>query len=300
MEPNEKNIKTQHGNKQPGNGNNRLPLIIGAVAVLLVILGVWVARSFFNQESTDDAFIDGHVILISPKVSGQIAKVYVADNQEVRAGEPLFDIDERDYAVRLELAQADVKGAVAELSQASQDATRYKDLRSTGDISQQEFDRAVLRLQTAQAKLDGAKARLEQAELDLSYTKVKAPEAGQVARKAVEPGAYVQEGQVLLAMVTPERWVTANMKETQMTHIQPGMPVTIAVDAYPGKVFHGHVDSIQQGTGSRFSLLPAENATGNFIKVVQRVPVKIVFDDQPDPDEPLALGLSVVPTIKLK
>jgi membrane fusion protein (multidrug efflux system) len=212
----------------------------------------------------------------------------------------LFDIDERDYAVRLELAQADVKGAVAELSQASQDATRYKDLRSTGDISQQEFDRAVLRLQTAQAKLDGAKARLEQAELDLSYTKVKAPEAGQVARKAVEPGAYVQEGQVLLAMVTPERWVTANMKETQMTHIQPGMPVTIAVDAYPGKVFHGHVDSIQQGTGSRFSLLPAENATGNFIKVVQRVPVKIVFDDQPDPDEPLALGLSVVPTIKLK
>jgi membrane fusion protein (multidrug efflux system) len=300
MEKKANSHKAQSGHDKLWNGDHRIVIILGVAAVLLVVLGMWVARSFFNQESTDDAFIDGHVILISPKVSGHVAKVDVTDNQEVKSGELLFAIDERDYAVRLDLAQADVKGAVAELSQASQDAARYKDLRVKGDISQQEFDRAVLRLQTAQSKLDGDKARLQQAELNISYTQVKAPEAGQVARKAVEPGAFVQEGQVLLAIVTPERWVTANMKETQMTHIRPGLKVTIEVDAYPGKIFHGHVDSIQQGTGSRFSLLPAENATGNFIKVVQRVPVKIVFDGQPDLDEPLPLGMSVLPTIKLK
>ena len=110
---------------------------------------------------------------------------------------------------------------------------------------------------------------------------------------------FVEEGQALLAIVLPERWVIANLKETQMTHIRPGLKVTIRVDAYPGVVFHGHVDSIQQGTGSRFSLLPAENATGNYIKVVQRVPVKIVFDGPLDPQKPLELGMSVVPTIDL-
>ena len=110
---------------------------------------------------------------------------------------------------------------------------------------------------------------------------------------------FVEEGQALLAIVLPQRWVIANLKETQMTHIHPGLKVTIRVDAYPGVVFHGHVDSIQQGTGSRFSLLPAENATGNFIKVVQRVPVKIVFDGPLDPQKPLELGMSVVPTIDL-
>lgn len=286
--------------EKEGKGGLRLPVMIGAAVILFVLLGWWIAAGLMGKESTDDAFIDGHVIQISPRVSGHVAQVQVKDNQVVAAGAPLFDIDDRDYAVRLDLAQAEVKGATAELSQAGQDAVRYKELRSKGDISQQEYDRAVLRLQTARARMDGAKARLRQAELELSYTRVSSPVAGQVARKGVEPGAYVQAGQVLLAVVTPERWVTANMKETQMTHIRPGLMVSIEVDSYPGKIFKGHVDSIQQGTGARFSLLPAENATGNFIKVVQRVPVKIVFDDQPDTAEPLPLGMSVVPTIKLK
>jgi membrane fusion protein (multidrug efflux system) len=116
----------------------------------------------------------------------------------------------------------------------------------------------------------------------------------------VEEGAYVQVGQILLSIVPEEVWVTANFKETQITHIRPGQPVRIKVDTYPGKVFHGHVDSIQAGTGERFSLMPPENATGNYVKVVQRVPVKIVFDDANDPDFLLAPGMSVVPAVLVK
>ena len=272
------------------------------VVALLLVVGVvgWGAAHLFNFESTDDAFVDGHVVAISPKVSGHIVQVSVVDNQSVKVGDPLFAIDDRDYAVRVDLAKAEVKAAKAELEQARQDVARYQALQATGDISQQQYDKAVLRSHTAEAQLDGAEARRKQAELNLSYTQVVATEAGQVTRKIVEPGAFVQAGQVLLAIVPPQRWVTANLKETQLTHIQPGQKVAIEVDAYPGKIIRGHVDSIQQGTGARFSLLPAENATGNYIKVVQRIPVKIVFDEPLDPAEPLALGMSVVPKISLK
>ena len=251
----------------------RSRLLLGAVVlgacVLCYVAFSWAAR----HESTDDAFIDGHVVTISPKVSGHITKVYVTDNQMVKSGELLFEIDSRDYLVREELAKADLKAALAELKQADQDATRYRELLAKKDISEQQYEKAALRAQTAQAQLDSAKAHFDQAELNLSYTKVQAPEDGQIAKKAVEPGAFVQEGQAVLALVPQERWVTANFKETQLTHIHPGEKVSISVDAYPGKVLRGHVDSIQHGTGSRFSLLPAENATGNYIKVTQRVPV---------------------------
>ena len=168
------------------------------------------------------------------------------------------------------------------------------------DISQQQYDKALLRWNTDKAKVAAAQARRAQARLNLSYTKIAAPANGAVTKKNVEPGMFVEQGQALLAITLPQRWVIANLKETQMTHIRPGLKVSIRVDAYPGVVFHGHIDSIQQGTGSRFSLLPAENATGNYIKVVQRVPVKIVFDGNLDPQKPLELGMSVVPTIELK
>ena len=127
-----------------------------------------------------------------------------------------------------------------------------------------------------------ADARLRQAELNLSYTKVTAPEDGRVTRRVVEQGAYIQPGQALMAIVPRRYWVIANFKETQLTHMRAGQPVEIKVDAYPGFKFKGHVDSIQTGAGARFSLFPPENATGNYIKVVQRVPVKIVLDDCPD------------------
>ena len=177
---------------------------------------------------------------------------------------------------------------------------RYKKLTLNDEISKQDMEHVIVKAHVANAEALAAKAALEQAKLDLSYTKIYAPAKGRVTQKALEEGAFVQIGQTILTVVTPERWVIANLKETDLKNIAPGQPVTIAVDAYPGKIFKGHVDSVQRGTGSRFSLLPAENATGNYIKIVQRVPVKIVFDEEPDAGHPLALGMSVIPVIKTK
>jgi membrane fusion protein, multidrug efflux system len=145
-----------------------------------------------------------------------------------------------------------------------------------------------------------ARARLATAQLDLAWTKVRAPQAGWVTRRMVEQGNYVQPGQAILALVTPEVWVSANFKETALDRIRPGQKVRIHVDAYPELRLRGHVDSIQRGTGSRFSAFPAENATGNFVKIVQRVPVKIDIDAGLDPNHPLPLGLSVEPTIRVR
>jgi membrane fusion protein (multidrug efflux system) len=154
--------------------------------------------------------------------------------------------------------------------------------------------------QTASASLEQLQAAVAQAELELSYTKLYAPDDGRVTNKSVEEGALVQSGQPLMAIVPGDVWVTANFKENQIGNMRPGQPVEILVDAYPDKTFKGHVDSIQAGTGARFSLLPPENATGNYVKVVQRVPVKIVFDEPPDPQHMLAPGMSVEPEVKVR
>lgn len=273
--------------------------IIAAVSVALALVIGFCLWYLFTHESTDDAFIEGDLTVISPKVPGHIENVYINDNQIVKAQQLLCDIEGWDYQNSLNLAMAELKAAVAEAQQAGQDYQRYQKLLATKDISQQQFDKAILRWKTSKAQLEAARARLDQAELNLSYTKIIAPADGVVTKKAVEPGMFVQQGQALMALVLPQRWVIANFKETQMTHIRPGLRATIRVDAYPGVIFHGHVDSVQPGTGSRFSLLPAENATGNYIKVVQRVPVKIVFDDASKPHRPLDLGMSVVPTVDL-
>src|SRR5262249_39316083 len=152
---------------------------------------------------------------------------------------------------------------------------------------------------TAEANIGQNKAAVRQADLNLSYTKVTAPEAGRVTRRVVERGNYIQPGQSLLAIVPKNIWVIANYKETQLTHMRPGQPVTVEVDAYPQFKFKGHVDSIQHGAGARFSLFPPENATGNYIKVVQRVPVKIVLDDASQSDLALGPGMSVVPKVRV-
>ncbi len=250
--------------------------------------------------STDDAFIEGHVSPISPKVSAHVLKVLVNDNQTVTAGDLLIELDPNDYVVRNEMAKADLKAAQAEEEQAKKDVERYKKLDANDEISKQQFDRALLKAHTTEAQVAAAKARVEQTNLEVSYTKIFAPVSGQVTRKSVELGALVQPGQFLLAIVQPEKWVVANFKETELTHMVPGQKVKIKIDSYPGKTFKGHVDSIQRGTGARFSLLPPENATGNYVKVVQRVPVKIVFDENPDAEHPLALGMSVVPEVNIR
>ncbi|HEY6043985.1 MAG TPA: HlyD family secretion protein, partial [Nitrosospira sp.] len=190
-------------------------------------------------------------------------------------------------------AQTQVAGARAQVGEA-------QGRLAEANTAPQQVAVSEAQAQTATASLESLKAAVDQAELELSYTKIYAPDNGRVTRKSVEEGALVQVGQPLLAVVPGDVWVTANFKESQIGQIRPGQYVEIKIDAYSDKVFKGHVDSIQAGTGSRFSLIPPENATGNYVKVVQRLPVKIVFDERPDPNHLLAPGMSVVPEVKVR
>lgn len=428
---------------------SKLPFVVlGSVLLVAAIGGLfyWLhARQF---ESTDDAFIEGNIVQVSPKVSAYVTKVYVKENQQVRKGDLLVELDTKDLEARLEQAKAQLKAAQAQrgTAQANVDLTRKTtaasrsqalsgvqsaqtnvqqtalaadskqsqiaqaqsavrtaeanlaqtrtripqaqanlqlaqkeynrraSLYDNGDISKQALDQATTNLQTAQALLDSAQkeviaaqskvneakanvtttqenyrqslaqieltkaqvgesagklqdaeaapervsvsesqvgnaeagisqaeAAIHQAELELSYTKIYAPEDGYVSRKAVQEGQLVQAGTPLMALsLSNEIWVTANFKETQLELMRVGQPVDIKVDAYPNTEFHGKIQSFQLGTGSRFSLLPTENATGNYVKVVQRIPVKIVFDEAPDDVHLLAPGMSVEPEVKVR
>jgi len=359
----------------PAKGRPMLhrPVVVFALLVVVIagiIFGATVMIHALTHENTDDAFIDGHVISVAPRVAGRILTVNAQDNEEVKKGQVLFEIDPTDYnavvaqkKAALDVAIAKQKAAEASVKQAQvhmqtlaagvdamqamedatnlstqlshSDAVRSKMLSKTGVVSNQDYEHTKSASDTADATLlskvkevDATKAfqeearasevssaaqagaataevneeqaMLAQAELQLSYTKAVAPEDGRVTTKAVEPGDYVQVGQNLMGLVTPEVWVTANFKETQITHMQPGEPVTVSVDAYPDRELKAHVDSIQAGSGARFSLLPPENATGNFVKVVQRVPVKIVFDEGMDVQQVLGPGMSAVPDVKVK
>ena len=205
--------------------------------------------------------------------------------------------------------------AEVEAKRSEKDHKRYQQLlEAKAGITQQQVDNAAAAAESALAQLEAtnkqvavaearvsqARASLEQAQLKLSYTKVLAPQGGRITKKSVEQGEHIATGQPLLAIVPPEIWVVANFKETQLKNMKPGQPVKIKADAYPQRLFKGHIDSIQSGTGAVFSLLPPENATGNYIKVVQRVPVKIVFDENTDDIKMLSPGMSVIPAVKVK
>jgi membrane fusion protein, multidrug efflux system len=421
--------------------------IIGIALLLGTVVGVRYWLHARQYEATDDAFIEGHSIQVSPKVSGYVQRLYIDDNQQVKAGDLLVEIDPRDYESRLaqaratlsaaiarskaahaglaltrvttsagvdqasagvdaarssvaqaraaadaaegrvnqlaaaistaqanaEQARAQVVAAEAEAVRARTDAARYQSLFEKDVVSRQQLDWATAAATTADAQLEAARGRLaaaeaqvgearaaqaaaidqhrqalsqiagsqaqvgqaagklseansapqqvavrqsevettnaeieqaesavRQAELDLSYTKLYAPEDGRITRKSVERGALLQPGQALFVLVPTEMWIVANFKETQLKRMRPGQVVEIKLDAYPDKVFRGHVDSFQTGTGSRFSLLPPENATGNYVKVVQRLPVKIVFDEQVDSEHLLAPGMSAEPEVKIR
>ena len=429
----------------------RRPVFLIAAAVILllaIIFGVRYWAYARSHESTDDAFVDGHIIQVSPKVPGYVLKVYVSDNQIVNAGDLIAEIDARDLqakvdqakaaltaglsqqkqaqtqvtltrataranvrqanagvqqarsgvtgaragaasersrtaqssagintaAANMQQARAQLSAAQAEATRANADVQRYQALFDKDEVSRQRLDQAIATARTANAQVDVANERIaaaeaqvsqaraatsaqaataqraesqvgaaraqvnealgrldqantapqqvavseaqaasaganleqlqaavDEAELQLSYAKIYAPEAGRVTRKSVEVGALVQVGQPLMAIVPGDVWVTANFKESQIGSIRPGEPVEVTVDAYPGKIFKAHVDSIQAGTGSRFSLIPPENATGSYVKVVQRVPVKIVFEpNQIDSQHLLAPGMSAVPEVRIK
>jgi len=304
-----------------------------AIAVSAAGVGYYIYSLSF--ESTDDAFIEGHIVAVSARVSGHVAKVYVEDNQLVKSGDLLAQLDPSDFETRLAGAEAalqmakatgaarttGVKTAHADWQQSNADLTaaeareerarshlkRIDSLVPQHAASRESLDEATAAMHVAQADVTAvrekinakhsaieqaksaalaaesavrqAEAELRQAKLNHSYTKVYAPIDGHITRKSVEAGAFIQVGQPLLALVDPNLWVIANYKETQLAKIRPGQPVVVTIDTHPDIKFAAHVDSIQRGSGARFSLLPPENATGNYVKVVQRVPVKIVFDD---------------------
>lgn len=282
--------------------NGKSPKRKKTAAIAVALLAAATAAGFFwlnrGWVSTDDAFIEANVVAVSPHVAGHIARVLVGDNQRVKQGELLAEIDPRDYQTKLDDAKAEVAGAQAAVDKTALDVKRYKTLAARQEASRQTLDHASADARAARASLDAAQARLRQAELDLSYTRIEAPQAGRVTRKSVEAGAYVAVGQPLLAVVPSDVWVVANFKETQLRRMRPGQRAEISVDAYPGKLA-GHVDSVQAGTGARFSLFPPENATGNFVKVVQRMPVKIVLDDASNVQGLLAPGMSVEAKVKV-
>ena len=187
-------------------------------------------------------------------------------------------------------------------SEANLDAKK-KQLQAAAALAEEakkQAGSAKAQVSAAQAEVAEAQAELHQVELQKSYTSVTAPEAGRVTNKSIEPGSYVQVGQPLFAIVPTHVWVTANFKETQLTNMRPGQAAKVEVDAYPARALRGHVDSIQAGSGARFSLLPPENATGNFVKVVQRVPVRIALDEQPGVQQTLGPGMSAVPDVKVR
>lgn len=252
------------------------------------------------EASAGVASAQADIVDVEAQIKAQNAKIDAAQKQVAQAQAALDFAKAEDQRNRELLA----KGTSTQ-QQAQQAASTLRQDQAAFDSAQANVAAAksqvvVLQAQTksAEAKLDQAKASQDQARTTLSRTTITAPVAGRATSISVANGTYAQPGQVLMMFVPDEVWVKANFKETQLDLMRPGQPVDIDIDAYPEKAFHGRVDSIQAGSGTAFSLLPAENATGNFVKVVQRVPVKIVFEKPPG--VLLGPGLSVVPTVKVR
>src|ERR1043166_5676895 len=239
-----------------------------------------------SQQRLDQAIAAARTAEAQTEAARQGAAAAASQVPETQAAQQTAAETARRAEAQIGAAQAQVREAQGRLAAAN--------------TAPQQVAASQAQAQTASASLEQLRAAVAQAELELSYTKLYAPDDGRVTNKSVEAGALVQSGQPLMAIVPGDVWVTANFKENQIGRMRPGQAVEITVDAYPDKVFKGHVDSIQAGTGSRFSILPPENATGNYVKVVQRVPVKIVFDEAPDPQHLLAPGMSVIPEVKIR
>jgi membrane fusion protein (multidrug efflux system) len=237
---------------------------------------------------------------LDAQIDAEQAKIDQANQQAAQAQAALtFSQQEYDrYQQLVPRGAATVQQAQQASSDLQQKQAALRAAQASAIAEQKQIEVLKTQHQSAWAQLHQAQANQKQAETNLARTVLTAPTAGRVTKLTAAKGAYAQVGQVLTMFVPREVWVTANFKETQLTYMRPGQQVQIAIDAYPGRSFTGHVDSIQAGSGTAFSLLPAENATGNFVKVVQRVPVKIVFDDAPD--VLLGPGMSVVPTVKLQ
>jgi membrane fusion protein (multidrug efflux system) len=265
--------------------HNRIFQVIAVLIVLLVI--AYFIYEASTHESTDDAYTTGHVHNIAARVTGTVLEVDVDDNERVHQGQVLVVLDPTDFEVQVAQADANCAKAVA-------DDERAKKLQGNGAISQQDYDQYSAARKVAAAQLKDARDQL-------AYTVIRSPADGRVAHKSVETGERVTAGSALMAVVE-DVWVVANYKETQLAKMRVGQNATVDIDAIPGKTFRGFVDSWSPGSGSVFALLPPDNATGNFTKIVQRVPVKIRFD--PDSirgyEQRIVPGLSCEPSVLLK
>lgn len=271
-------------------------VIISVFLIVVAVASIFIWSLNRGKESTDDATLEAHAAPISARVGGYLVKLNVSDNQQVKKDEVVAEIDPSDYQLKVNAARANVDAAQAAATNAAVNAERQLSMTTTA-TSKKNVDDAVAAEGTAKAQLEFAKAQLAIAEKDLKDTKILAPEDGTVTMRTAEQGAYVAPGQPLFVLVGKKRWVVANFKEVQLTHMRPGQKVKIEVDAYPDVKLEGHVESIQMGTGARFSAFPPENATGNFVKIVQRVPVKIIIDTPLPADMEFGPGLSVRPVV---
>lgn len=263
-------------------------LIAAMAFVCAITLVFWIYSHFYV--STDDAYVNANVTQIAPRVTGQIKNLYVVNNQFVSQGQLLFDLDSSSFIVMIDQARAQLHIAQANLKLAQVTSTRTDALLKRNVASEQQADRTTASLQAALAKVQLAEANLKQAELNHSYTKIVAPASGWVTNVTLRIGDMVSANQALFALVNNnEFWIDANFKETEMNHLHPGLAVKINIDMYGKHPFKGIIESISSGSGTAFSLLPPENATGNWVKVTQRVPVRIHILN-PDPDHPLRIG----------
>ncbi len=303
-------------------------VIVPAVtAIVFLICGIFYSIHTVYYKSTDDAFIEGHVITVAPRVAGPVLHLNIEDNQEVKKGDFLLEIDPKDYEAKLKETKAkldeakaslvntenQVTRSLSDLEFAEADYERYSKMYEKGISSKQDYDASLNKLTAAQSNNKSAKAKydeitasikrleaeVEQEELNLSYTKIYAAADGRITNRTVEQGNYVQVAQPMFAIVPETMWIVANFKETQLANMKKGQPVKIKIDTYGGKKFKGEVDSIQRSTGARASLFPPENAVGSYVKIVQRVPVKIVFREDISKYN-IVPGMSVVPEVKVK
>lgn len=266
--------------------------------VVVVVAGFWFFVAYKQSHpSTDDSYVQANVANISARVAGQVKTVNVKDNQYVKKGEVLFELDPILYQVKVKQAEATVEQQNSEYVNAKIQFERQKKLLKTNSTSQANYDTAQSQYMAAAAAVHAAEAELNQAKLNLSYTQVKAPADGYVSNFSLRPGDMLAQGDAEFALVESDSWwVQANYKETDLNKIRVNQPATIKIDMYPGQTFQGVVESISRGSGAVFSLLPAENATGNWIKVTQRFPVRIHIKNA-NPKFPLRVGASSVVTI---
>lgn len=281
--------------------SKKIQLITIASAILIILLiAISIYLHITRFINTDDAYVNANIVQIAPQISGQVAKLDVQNNQYIKTNTLLFEIDPEPFTVALEKSKAQLNIAYATLHNVQINTKRITELVNKKVLSQQEQDDAMKNLQVALANYQLAKATLEQAELDLRNTKIFATTNGTITNMSLRAGNVVNANQPLFALISDEQfWVDANFKETELQNIHIGQKAEVIIDMYPNHKFNGVVESISGGSGTAFSLLPPQNATGNWIKITQRVPVKIRITN-PDLQFPLRIGTTATVTIDTK